>query len=172
MKHRHRTLLFSHRDSLVLCSLTFPCADGSIPVLALRPVWELEKPRGYPSVILALATATLVIMLLFYQDGNSSTTSFRERPSRKNIPITSSCSQRVVALNFVKKKKTHQICQTEKILSANLGIYNRLGNGGLERVAKFVIACMLGSGWYLKAERMEGRVGRINLWLCLNTTRL
>ena len=85
----------AHMRMLVLCSLTFSCADGSIPVLDLQPVWEWEKSGGYPSVIFALATALLVIMLLFYQDKNSSVISFRKQPGRKNIPITSLCSQRL-----------------------------------------------------------------------------
>lgn len=127
MTEKHRILLFSHREVLVLCSLTFPRADGSIPVLALQPVWELEKPGGYPSVIFALATAMLVIMLLFYQDRNSSIMSFRKQPSRKNIPITSLCSQRLMALNFVKQKtiRIPKPCQTEKISSPKLRIYNK-----------------------------------------------
>lgn len=96
-------------------------------MLALQPVWEVQKPGGYPSVIFALATAMLVIMLLFYQDRNSGIMSFRKQPGKKNIPITSLCSQRLMVLNFVKQKTIQRPkpCQMEKISSAKLRIYNK-----------------------------------------------
>lgn len=55
---------------LVLCSITFPCTAGATPALALQSLQGAGSHEGSPSVICAPATTALII-LLFYQDGNS-----------------------------------------------------------------------------------------------------
>lgn len=98
--------------------------------------------------------------------------SFRKQTGEENIPITSLISQRLKALNFVKQKtiKSPKPCQMENISSSKLRIYNKeTREWWIRECAKFVIACMLGSSWRFRDTGVEGRAGRINLWLCLNT---
>lgn len=52
----------------------------------------------------ALATTTFVILILFYQDRNSSIMSFRKQFGKENIPVTSQSSQKLMALTFCQTK--------------------------------------------------------------------
>lgn len=109
-------------DNLSLCSWIYSSAG-----LCNQSLLGAGSLRGYPSVICGRAAAMLVILLLFYQDRNSSIMSFRKQSGRENNPIASLCSQRLMALNFVKQKtiKGTKPCQTKNISSSKSRIYNK-----------------------------------------------
>lgn len=48
----------------------------------------------------ALATTAFAVLVLFYQDRNSSIMSFRKQSGKENVPVTSQSSQRLIALTF------------------------------------------------------------------------